>query len=245
MSEITDTSLYRFDGENLVTEGVPSVEAPALAAFAHQQFRSLVLSHHFPCVGAKSAFKSLNYRFGMYGRLNQMETAVAIGEDLVHFIVEQPTMVGPFSTFVASFDNDRALDEETFEGLLWKLLQNLHSMDSTDWDPDVASDPNDPDFEFSYGGQSFFIVGLHPGASRYSRRFAWPTLVFNPHHQFESLRRTGKFGSFQRTVRDRDVALQGCINPSLNDFGTGSGAAQYSGATHAEGWQCPFHFSHG
>ena len=45
--------------------------------------------------------------------------------------------------------------------------------------------------DFSLSGTAFFVVGLHPNASRPARQFSSPVLVFNLHAQFERLRADG------------------------------------------------------
>ena len=97
-------------------------------------------------------------------------------------------------THVAVFDGPRDTDEARFEALLWAQLQRLHDLDlarGSRWAGDVSSDPDDPRFSLSLGGHPFFVIGLHPGASRRARRFAWPAMVFNSHRQFDRLRRNG------------------------------------------------------
>ena len=85
-------------------------------------------------------------------------------------------------------------------------------------------------------------AGIRAAFDAAARRFAWPALVFNPHAQFERLRRDGQFDRLRDRIRDRDVALQGTINPNLSDFGERSEARQYSGRdTSATAWTCPFH----
>ena len=78
-----------------------------------------------------------------------------------------------------------------------------------DWDPAVSPDPDDPHFGFSFAGTAFFVVGLHPESSRLARRFPWPTLVFNPHAQFEPLKEAGRWDRIQDVIRDREKTLQG------------------------------------
>jgi FPC/CPF motif-containing protein YcgG len=85
------------------------------------------------------------------------------------------------------------------------------------------------------------VVGLHPASSRFARRFAWPTLVFNAHHQFDRLRAEGRYDRMQEVIRSRELALQGDLNPNLGDFGSLSEARQYSGRPAEAGWRCPFH----
>ncbi|MEX2455107.1 MAG: guanitoxin biosynthesis heme-dependent pre-guanitoxin N-hydroxylase GntA, partial [Rhodospirillaceae bacterium] len=88
-------------------------------------------------------------------------------------------------------------------------------------------------------GTAFFVVGLFPGASRTARRFDFPTLVFNSHEQFERMREDNGFDRMKEVIRRRDEALDGSINPMLEDYGAGSEARQYSGRRVRDDWECP------
>ena len=92
----------------------------------------------------------------------------------------------------------------------------------------------------SFGGEAFFVVGLHPRASRPARRFEAPAMVFNLHDQFEALRASGRYDRLRETILDRDLAMAGSLNPMLAPHGTESAARQYSGRAVGEGWECPF-----
>ena len=125
---------------------------------------------------------------------------------------------------------------------MWALLQHLHECEPTNspWDATVSSNPADADFSFSFAGVAMFVVGMHAGSSRVARRFEYPTVVFNPRAQFDRLRANGRFERLRAVVRDREVALQGTINPNLADFGEASDARQYSGRATEPDWACPF-----
>jgi len=230
---------YR-DGELvlLLEEGKPVTEQ---AKFVHGQLRSLILDSRFSCLGARSAFNQGTYRCGMYPSMGLPEATAGLSRDLFAFVKEQAKMGGNFTTFIACFDGPYPADEEDFERLVWAQLQALHDVDVCEWDPTVNPDPHNPQFSFSFAGRAFFIVGLHPSSSRWIRRFAWPTLVFNAHYQFEHLRKTGKFESFQKAIRAKDIKLQNSINPNLANFGEASEALQYSGRPVEKDWECPFH----
>ncbi len=218
-------------------------EAPApLLEFIHDSFRAHVLSAQFPCVGAKSAVQQGSYRIGQYGEMGSAQATAGLAFDLYHFLEEVPSLDGDFSTFVATFSDPIIQSESDFEQLLWTQLQMLNQRDAPlhAWDPSVSSDPSDPHFSFSFAGQGFFIVGMHPAASRFARRFAWPTLIFNLQHQFAALRQDGKFERMQDMIRKRDTELQGSINRNLSDFGQRSDARQYSGKPVDANWICPF-----
>jgi uncharacterized protein len=213
----------------------------ALTAFVHDSFRALVLNERFSCVGGRAAVRQNAYRFGLYEQMASSVSSEALACDLARFIADPSLRDKPFTAFVASFIEPVPVDERQFEALLWAVLQQLHETDAEPWTPDAQANPDSPDFSFSFGGIGFFIVGLHAGSSRASRRFAWPTLVFNPHQQFDHLRREGRYTRFRDVIRGRDVTLQGTLNPMLTDFGEQSEARQYSGRAVDEDWVCPFH----
>ena len=237
-----NASYSAYDGSRLV-DPFSGERANALANFVHDGLRSLVLSDHFTCVGGKSAIRHNAYRFGLYSELGAAESVAGLARDLSMFIGELPSFGDSLTTYLASFGDPASADEATFEARLWATLQGLHDLDAPHhaWAPGVSDDPADPHFSFSFGGVAFFVIGLHAASSRVTRRFAWPTLVFNPHRQFEQLRQTGEFERFQQIIRRGEEALQGNVNPMLANHGERSEAAQYSGRLVSSSWRCPFH----
>ncbi len=217
-------------------------EPSAHAKMAHLIFRSFVLHDGFSCVGAKGAVASGGYRFGFYDGFPSREGTEGLARDLAAFVAELPHISARYKTFVAIF-NDVTYDETSFEARLWEQLDALHGIDRQyfGWDSRVASDPSDPSFSFSVAEHGFFVVGLHPSASRMSRRLPFPALIFNSHAQFEDLKASGHFARVQQIVRERELRLQGSLNPNLDDYGSASEARQYSGRALEKGWTCPFH----
>lgn len=214
-----------------------------IAAFVHDGLRALVLNDRFTCVGAKSALRRNAYRFGLYANMQDPASVAGLARDLFTFVEELPSLASPFATYIASFTAPHPVDEPSFERELWTVLQNLHDLDAVHhpWDPAVSHDPDDVHFSFSFARTAFFVVGLHAASSRVTRRFAWPTLVFNPHRQFDRLREEGSYTRFQRIIRSGEQALQGDVNPTLADYGARSEARQYSGRDVDAEWKCPFH----
>jgi FPC/CPF motif-containing protein YcgG len=205
-------------------------------------FDQLVGDDSFPCLAAKGVVHAGEHDVHLYHQLGAPAAAAALADDLAAFVSrERPQQ--HFRAFVAVFRGPSIRDELDFERRLWRQLQMLHERDpGSDWDPHVSADPADPQFAFSFAGAALFVVGLHPKSSRLARRFGWPTLVFNPHSQFAQLRGDGHFEQLRDRIRQRDLALQGSLNPNLANFGERSEAEQYSGRdVSAEQWRCPFH----
>jgi uncharacterized protein len=213
-----------------------------LARRVHDRFRAHVLDSGFPCVGGKAAINHDTYRFGLYAEMSTGGATEGLAHDLWEYVRERRTFETDYATFVASFAAPVVRCEFQWERLLWAQLQSLHDLDREHhaWDPAVSNDPADPGFSFSFAGTAFFVVGLHPASSRLARRFAWPTLVFNAHAQFERLRAQNQFERLRETVRARDYKVQGSLNPNLSNFGDSSEARQYSGRAVEENWRCPF-----
>lgn len=206
-------------------------------------FREFIEAPEFPCVGAKAALARDQMRFVVGRDIRSGWDDLRILPsllDLAKSYSEDPVL---FQSLVVLFETDAQLDEEAFEENLWARLQSL--TDKDEWlgqppDPKVAHAPDDPHFSLSFGGEAFFVVGLHPGASRQARRFHRPALVFNLHDQFEQLRQSGRYEKLRSAILARDVALAGDINPMLARHGSISEARQYSGRIVDDDWQCPF-----
>lgn len=198
-----------------------------------------ILGPEYPCLGARSVFKRERATVVLHDDLEAPETARALLEQLREYAAAVDPEEG-FVSFVAGFRGPEVRDEKHFEEMLWGLLQRLHDVDEQPWAPEVSADPNDPHFAFSVAGTPFFIVGLHPKASREARRMPLPVLVFNLHEQFESLREEGGFERMRDTIRRRDEELQGSINPMVSDHGETSEARQYSGRKLEKAWEAPF-----
>lgn len=207
------------------------------------QFRSFIHQASFPCVGAKSALAkgTLNIHVARDLRSNWDDRYIYAG--LEHVIASYRKNRSVFRSFAVVFKGPETLSERSFEQYLWERAESLTNKDT--WlgaprDPSVSEDPDDPHFSLSFAGEAFFIVGLHPRASRPARRFARPVLVFNLHDQFEQLREQGRYEKMRETIINRDIDLAGSENPMLARHGTISEARQYSGRQVDSDWTCPF-----
>jgi FPC/CPF motif-containing protein YcgG len=243
LSKISSESFYaEWNGDKFVRVKQPDLKLPAAAENVYTNFRAHISNEDFSCVGAKAAFNGKIFRLGFYHKMNAPETNAVLAHDLRLFAEEQKKSSTNYASFAAIFDAPSFENENAWESSLWAQIENLHKLDNNSiWDSSVSSDPEDANFSFSFAETGFFIVGLHPQSSRLARRFSHPTMVFNPHAQFERLRELEQYERLQKTIRARELKLQGSLNPNLSDFGTKSEARQYSGRAVEEHWKCPFH----
>lgn len=208
-----------------------------------ENFRALIASAPFPCVGAKSALAKGQMNVIVARDMRSNWDDRRIYEGISEIAQKYRGDRALFQSFAVIFEGPDDLDEATFEHFLWKRAESLSNKDAwlgRAYDRRVSSDPGDPHFSLSFEGEAFFIVGMHPHASRPARRFDRPVLVFNLHDQFEQLREQGKYDRLRATIMSRDVALAGSENPMLAQHGTISEARQYSGRPVDQDWKCPF-----
>lgn len=220
-----------------------SETCPVARADLAERFRDFIRAADFPCVGAKSALSRDKMRILTARDLASAWDDLRIIPELTKLAADYRETPELFQTLVVIFEAPDAIAEPVFERYLWERVQSLADKDAL-WygsppDHRVSDDPEDPHFSLSFGGEAFFVVGLHPGASRPARRFERPALVFNLHDQFEQLRAQNRYDKLRSAILDRDMALAGSANPMLARHGETSEAAQYSGRVVGPDWQCP------
>jgi FPC/CPF motif-containing protein YcgG len=206
-------------------------------------FRSFITDRSFPCVGAKAALKRDGMRFIVARDFRSGWDDLRIMPALLDLAASYRAEPELFQSLVVLFEAGAPRDEHRFEKGLWTRLQSLSDKD--EWlgqraDPRVSHDVDDPHFAMSFGGEAFFVVGLHPRASRPARRFEAAAMVFNLHDQFETLRAEGRYDKLRASILERDEAIAGSINPMLAQHGSISAARQYSGRAVEAGWRCPY-----
>lgn len=208
-------------------------------------FDAFVAERAFPCPGAKAAAARRSTTLIEAGDLHDEQCDVAVVADVQAFARRTPAAT-LFTSLVVVFAPAPGLSEPAFEQGLWQRLQAWHTIDRQQfaWDPRVSADPASATFSFSLAGSVFYVIGLHPGASRPARCFRQPALVLNLHNQFERLRADGRYETLCAAITARDIALCGSRNPMLAEHGKAPEARQYSGRAVDARWVCPFH-AHG
>jgi hypothetical protein len=211
-----------------------------------EEFRGFIDDKAFPCIGAKAALELNQIRCMVADHMACPKDDRAILNFLYNFIDGLNRGENLYHSAAVLFREPRFPDEESFDCCLWQRLQSFADIDAENYayDARVSSDVSSPHFSFSLKEEAFYIIGMHPASSRASRRFTHPVLVFNSHAQFERLRQSDKFDHFKTSVRKRDIAFSGSVNPMLEDFGKAPEIFQYSGRVYDADWKCPLQIRH-
>ncbi len=210
------------------------------------EYLSFLDTKEFPCIAAKAALANQNVKCMVAGNMACPKDDADILHFIYDFVDEYRRSKDFYHTAAIIFTGPQIYNEEMFDTFLWQRLQALEMLDAKTYvyDSRVEADPSSAKFSFSIKEEAFYIIGLHTASSRQARQFKYPTLVFNPHAQFEQLKETAKYDMMKNAVRKRDIAFSGSVNPMLQDFGESSEAYQYSGRKYEESWQCPLKITH-
>ncbi len=211
-----------------------------------QEYLAYIDNKEFPCIAAKAALAKQQISCMVAEHMACPNDDENILKFIYSFIEDYRSSSEFYHTAAVIFKKPGFLTEEMFESMLWQRLQGLADLDAKEhgYDERVSADPTSANFSFSLKEEAFYIIGLHPSSSRMARQFNYPTLVFNPHAQFEQLREKTKYDKMKVVVRKRDIIYSGSINPMLVDFGETSEASQYTGRNHDKSWKCPLKINH-
>lgn len=211
-----------------------------------EQFYDFIKLKDYPCVAAKAAAAQNHIACMVAPDMTGEDGDTGILGFIYEFVDGYRLSRGKYHTVAIIFEHPTDRNEDEFETILWKKLQSLSDLDAQQhaYDKRVSDDPQSPLFSFSLKEEAFFIVAMHPQSSRPARKFTYPVLVFNPHQQFEELRKNNHFDQMKITVRLRDHHFSGSVNPMLEDFGVFSETRQYSGRIYNEHWKCPLQIKH-
>ena len=211
-----------------------------------EEYLSFLNEKQFPCIAAKAALARQNVKCLVVSHMACPNDDAEILQFLYNFVDLYRSSKDFYHSAAIIFAGPKLCSEEQFDYLLWERLQAFQNLDAKKYgyDSRVEADTSSAKFSFSIKEEAFYIIGLHAASSRDARKFKYPTLVFNAHDQFEQLKTTSKYEMMKNSVRKRDIALSGSINPMLQDFGESSEVYQYSGREYDNSWQCPLKIKH-
>jgi len=117
------------------------------------------------------------------------------------------------------------LSEAEYHESLWHILQFLHVHDPEPWPEEIPTDPNDPYWEFSFGGEPIFPTCRAPFYTTRKSRYCPVGLeiTFQPRGLFENLGVTADTAAGQHAreiIQDRLEDYDGvCPHADLGDWG--------------------------
>lgn len=137
------------------------------------EFRDTMRSTRYPCHFAVNAEREDTARYLFVGAVRDRDALLKAREGLRQYL-ERYRSIAERTTLVMFFEppaEDQS--EQTYRDQFWRVLEFLNERDPEPWPSDVPADPDDPEWEFCFAGESMFIVGRAPfyteRRSRYTR----------------------------------------------------------------------------
>lgn len=120
---------------------------------------------------------------------------------------------------------EEPLSEAEYHQQLWHILQFLHLHDPEPWPDSIPLDPDDPYWEFSFGGEPMFPTCRAPFYEQRKSRYCpiGLEITFQPRALFEDLGVTAETDAGQQArevIQDRLEEYDGvCPHADLGDWG--------------------------
>jgi FPC/CPF motif-containing protein YcgG len=159
------------------------VRSPGWLSTSYGLFAREVLNADYPCYFGRQAVQSGD----LFVAAVEGDDLESLPQTLITFTEisrSRPDRRNNLATFFKPTQD--CLSHERYFQLFWSVLQWLHDRDPL---PGVMThvDPESPLWEFSFGGEQFFVVGASPTYRRRHSRNLGPGLimVFQPRDVFE------------------------------------------------------------
>lgn len=177
----------------------------------------------FPCTFAVAAARKHTLRFAFVDDVDDPRTWAPLAPVLRLYLADYEHLSKDTSLIVIFRPEDSERSRGEYNALFWSVLQHLHETDDQAWPADVPTDPEDPWWEFSFGGTSIFVVCNTPAhKERASRRSPSFTITFQPRWVFDGVGPETRQGKAARKVIRRRLEDFDGMPPSehLGDYGS-------------------------
>ena len=226
---MTEPVVGRLLDQGSLAARVDSGEAPDWVAAHWRTFRDGLLGERngtpFPCFFGAESVRNGDPLYTAVPSTSDRDALLGLGWTLLEYL-ETYREYGDRASLVAFFaPPDRPLSEAEYHGTLWHVLQFLHVHDPEPWPAEIPTDPDDPYWEFCFGGEPMFPTCRAPFYGERGSRYCPVGLeiTFQPRALFEALDATAdtEFGRQAREViQGRLAEYDGvCPHADLGDWG--------------------------
>jgi FPC/CPF motif-containing protein YcgG len=180
----------------------------------------------FPCFFGTEAVRNRELLFTCVPSMSDRDVLARLGETLLEYLEVFEDHADRASLVAFFRPPERRLPEADYHDTLWHILQFLHVHDPEPWPEAIPTDPDDPKWEFSFGGDPMFPTCRAPFYDTYKSRYCpiGLEITFQPRRLFENMNVTAdtEQGEHARDViQNRLEGYDGvCPHADLGDWGT-------------------------
>ncbi|WP_435144427.1 YqcI/YcgG family protein [Halobaculum sp. P14] len=179
----------------------------------------------FPCHFGTNAVQRGDLLYTAVPSLTDPDALFGLRDALLEYldVYEDHADLAPLVVFFAPPDDVASLTEADWHEAMWHVLQFLHVNDPEPWPDDIPTDPDDPYFEFCFGGEPLFPTCRAPFYEERKSRYCPVSLetTFQPRSVFDGLTHDTEAGQHARdAIQDRLGDYDGvCPHADLGDWG--------------------------
>lgn len=226
---MTDTIVGELRPQSTVESRVESGAAPGWVAAHWNSFRDGLLGERngspFPCFFGAESVANGDPLYTAVPSMTDKDALLGLGETILEYLDTWQDHSDRASLVAFFKPPDRMFSEAEYHETLWHILQFLHVHDPEPWPEGIPTDPDDPYWEFSFGGEPMFPTCRAPFYGTRKSRYCPVGLeiTFQPRALFEAMDVTADTdaGKHARDViQGRLEAYDGvCPHADLGDWG--------------------------
>ncbi|WP_436928429.1 YqcI/YcgG family protein [Halosimplex halobium] len=215
--------------QETVAARVESGAAPDWVAAHWRTFREGLLGERndtpFPCFFGAESVADGDPLYTAVPSMTDKDALLGLGRTLLAYLDSYEDHSDRASLVTFFRPPAEPLSESEYHRALWHVLQFLHVHDPEPWPADIPTDPDDPYWEFSFGGEPMFPTCRAPFYEERKSRYCPVGLeiTFQPRALFENLDVTADTEAGQRArevIQSRLEEYDGvCPHADLGDWG--------------------------
>ncbi|AHG04562.1 hypothetical protein HALDL1_13920 [Halobacterium sp. DL1] len=209
-------------------ERVESGDLPEWAQRHFENFRASVTGERdgqpFPCFFGKASVEEGRPLYAFVDSTTHPDALFSLRDALLEYLGAFRDHGDRVSFAVFFKPPERPLDEAGWHEQFWHVLQFLHVEDTEPWPEDIPTDPDDPYWEFCFGGEPIFPTARAPFYETRQSRYCPVGLevTFQPRAIFEGITGDTDAGEQARErIRSRleEYDDAACPHADLGDWG--------------------------
>jgi FPC/CPF motif-containing protein YcgG len=179
----------------------------------------------FPCFFGKESVENGDPLYTAVPSMTDRDALFDLGETLLSYLGTYRQHSDRASLVVFFRPPEASLTEAQYHEHLWNILQVLHVHDPEPWPEEIPTDPDDPYWEFCFGGEPMFPTCRAPFYDERRSRYCPVGLeiTFQPRALFEDLDVTADTERGQQAreiIQDRLESYDGvCPHADIGDWG--------------------------
>lgn len=227
---MTDRIVGCLQDQATVEERVESGTAPDWVASHWNTFRDGLLGKRndtpFPCFFGAESVANGDPLYTAVPSMTEKDALLDLGRTLLSYLDVYQEYSDRASLVVFFKPPEREFSEGEYHETLWHILQFLHIHDPEPWPENIPTDPDDPYWEFSFGGEPMFPTCRAPFYDTRKSRYCpiGLEITFQPRGLFENLEVTADTSAGQHAreiIQGRLENYDGvCPHADLGDWGT-------------------------